>query len=283
MRWVLLLLTLFASQSFADTSLWRISKGSHTLFIGGTVHVLSKSDYPLPAAFDVAYKKSSKLVFETDIAGSQDPAFAQAMMQRMMFPDGRSLKDDLRPDVYQQLEIFSTAHGMPLAMLEKMRPAMVVLTLTFMELQRLGMADTGVDSYYFQRATTDQKLLGQLETNEEQLDFIANMGKGRENDFVSYSLRDLQKIKSVMLDIKSAWRSGDTKAMAALSMASMRRDFPKIYQQLLVDRNQNWLPKIESMLQDPGEELILVGALHLVGEEGVLRLLQDKGYQIEQW
>ena len=283
MRWCLIVLVLYVPQSFAETSLWRVSKDSHVLFIGGTVHVLSKDDYPLPAAFDVAYKEASKLVFETDIAGSQDPAFTQAMMQRMIFQNGRSLKDVLRPDIYQQLEEFSSAHGMPLAMLEKMRPAMVVLTLTFMELQRLGMADTGVDSYYFQRATADKKRLGQLESNAEQLDFIANMGKGRENDFVSYSLRDLQKIETVMRDIKSAWRSGDTKAMVALSMDSMRRDFPGIYQQLLVDRNQNWLPKIEAMLQDPGVELILVGALHLVGEEGVLQLLRERGYQIEQW
>lgn len=283
MRWCLLLLVLYATQAVAETSLWRVSKGSHALFIGGTIHVLSKSDYPLPAAFDAAYEKAATLVFETDIGGSQDPAFAQAMMQRMMLLDGRSLKDVLRPDIYQQLEAFTSARGMPLVMLEKMRPAMVVLTLTFMELQRLGMADTGVDSYYFQRAVADKKRLGQLESNAEQLDFIANMGKGRENDFVAYSLRDLQKMESVMRDLKSAWRSGDTKAMAALSMASMRRDFPRIYQQLLVDRNQNWLPKIEAMLQDPEVELILVGALHLVGEEGVLQLLRDRGYHIEQW
>jgi len=68
-----------------------------------------------------------------------------------------------------------------------------------------------------------------------------------------------------------------------LSLASMRQDFPQIYQQLLVERNQNWLPLIESMLNDPGTEMILVGALHLVGTEGVLHALREKGYRIEQW
>jgi uncharacterized protein YbaP (TraB family) len=278
-----MLLALFATQGFAETSLWRISKGTNELFIGGTIHVLSKSDYPLPAAFDVAYKKSSKLVFETDIGASQDPAFAQAMMQRMMFTDGQTLKDKLRPDVYQQLEKFSAERGMPMMMLENMRPAMVVLTLTFMELQRMGMAGTGVDSFYYQRATTDNKSVGHLEANTEQLNFIANMGKGREDDFVLYSLKDLRKSESVMADLKSTWRSGDHQKMVALSLAPMRQEFPKIYQQLLVDRNQNWLPKIETMLRDPGTEFVLVGALHLVGKEGVLQLLRDKGYHIEQW
>jgi len=283
MRWCLLLIALYAPQGFAETFLWRVSSGANELFIGGTVHVLSKTDYPLPAAFDAAYKKSSKLVFETDMDASQNPAFAQTMLQRMMFLDEQTLKGALRPDVYAELEKFSTARGVPLLMLEKMRPAMAVVTLTFMELQRLGMADEGVDNYYSQRAKTDKKELGYLESNEQQLDFITNMGKGRENDFVLYSLKDLQNIEDVMLNLKSAWRTGDPDKMAALSLVSMRQDFPKIYQQLLVERNQNWLPRIESMLNDPGTEMVLVGALHLVGEDGVLHALREKGYRIEQW
>ena len=283
MRWCLLLITLYTTQGLAETSLWRVSNGTNALFIGGTVHVLSKTDYPLPAAFDAAYKESSKLVFETDIGASENPAFAQTMLQRMMFTDEKNLKGVLRSDVYAQLEKFGAARGVPMAMLEKMRPVMAIMTLTFMELQRLGMADTGVDSYFYQRAQTDKKMLGYLESNEQQLDFITNMGKGRENDFVLYSLKDLNNVEEIMQKLKAAWRSGDNDELAALSLASMRQDFPQIYQQLLVERNQNWLPLIESMLSDPGTEMILVGALHLVGKEGVLHALREKGYRIEQW
>ncbi len=283
MRWCLLLITLYATQGFAETSLWRISNGANVLFIGGTVHVLSKTDYPLPAAFDAAYKKSSKLVFETDIGAGQNPVFAQTMLQRMMFTDEQNLKGVLRPDVYAQLEKFAAARGVPMVMLEKMRPVMAVMTLTLMELQRLGMADTGVDDYYHQRARTDKKIVGYLESNEQQLDFISNMAAGRENDFVLYSLKDLNNVEDIMQKLKAAWRSGDNDELAALSLASMRQDFPQIYQQLLVERNQNWFPLIESMLNDPGIEMILVGALHLVGKEGVLHALREKGYRIEQW
>jgi len=86
MRWCLLLITLYTTQGLAETSLWRVSNGTNALFIGGTVHVLSKTDYPLPAAFDAAYKESSKLVFETDIGASENPAFAQTMLQHAVFP-----------------------------------------------------------------------------------------------------------------------------------------------------------------------------------------------------
>ena len=285
MRWLLVSTSLFFFCSqwvLAETFLWRVSKGTNELYIGGTVHVLSASDYPLPAAYDVAFNNSSTVVFETDSEATETPAFGQALLSRMMYNDGRSLKDDLSRETYQQFEKFSIARGLPMAMFQQMRPTMAVLTLMVMELQRLGISETGVDAYYYQRAKEAKKTIEQLETPEEQLEFIVNLGKGREDDFVSYSLKDMQQLDTVMGELVSAWRKGDTAGMAALSLIEMRRDFPKIYQQLLVSRNQNWLPRIEAMINNPGTELVLVGALHLVGDEGILRMLRDRGYRLEQ-
>lgn len=282
MRWLVLLFSLYSTQAFAETSMWRVSNGTNELFIGGTVHVLSKSDYPLPAAFDHAFKKSSILVFETDIAATEDPAFAQSLLQRTMYSDGRKLKDELRPETYRQLETFCAARGYPIAMFRQTRPPMVVLTLMMLELQRLGIAGTGVDAYYFQKARAANKSIAALESSAEQLEFIVNLGKGREDDFVSYSLKDLQQLESVLREMISAWRNGDLAKMASISFEEMRQDFPEIYQQLLVNRNQNWLPRIESMLNNSETELVLVGTLHLVGEDGLLHLLRERGYDLEQ-
>lgn len=283
MRWFLVLLVLYSSQSFSETSLWRVSKGANALFIGGTIHVLRQADYPLPAAFDKAFSKSSRLIFETDIAATEDPAFGQQMMQRLMYPDGRKLQDGLSPNVYRQLEKFCTERGVPIVMFQQMRPPAAVVTLMMLELQRLGISTAGVDSHFYQRAKAEHKTVGELETAAEQLDFLATLGEGREDDFVRYSLKDMQQLETVMRDLTAAWRKGDQAKMAELSLDEMRSEFPGIYQQLLVNRNKNWLPRIESMLKDPGTEMVLVGALHLVGEDGVLQLLHQRGYQIEQW
>ena len=283
MRWFFLLLLLCSSQSFSQTSLWRVSDGVNTLFIGGTIHVLRETDFPLPAAFDDAFNQSSKLVFETDIAATEDPAFGQQMMQRLMYSDGRTLQTGLSPKTYQQLETFCTERGIPVLMFQQMRPPAAVLTLMMLELQRLGISNAGVDSHYFQRAQAEHKKIGELETAAEQLEFVTNIGKGREDDFVRYSLKDMQELEMVMGELTAAWREGDQKKMAALSLDEMRKEFPVMYRQLLVERNTNWLPRIESMLKDPGVELVLVGALHLVGEEGVLAMLRERGYRLEQW
>lgn len=282
MRWFLLILVLYAPQVFSETSLWRVSKGANSLFIGGTIHVLRKTDYPLPTAFDTAFTQSAKIIFETDIATTENPAFGQQMMQRLMYSDGRTLKDGLSQKVYQQLEKFCTERGVPIVMFQQMRPPIAVLTLMMLELQRLGISNVGVDSHYFQRARTEGKRVGELETAAEQLDFLAKLGEGREDDFVRYSLKDMAQLETVMRDLTAAWREGDQKKMAALSLEEMRTEFPDIYQQLLVGRNKNWLPRIESMLKDPGVELVLVGAMHLLGEDGVLELLRKRGYHLEQ-
>lgn len=282
MRWFLALLILYSPHCFSETFLWRVSNGEHSLFIGGTVHVLRKTDFPLPAAFDDAFDQSTKLIFETDIAATEDPVFSQQMMQRLMYSDGRTLKDGLSSEVYQQLEKFCIERGVPIEMFQQMRPPVAVLSLMMLELQRLGIFNTGVDSHYFHRAQVEQKIIGELETAAEQLDFLANLGKGREDDFVRYSLKDMQQLETVMYDLTAAWREGDQQKMAALSLDEMRKEFPNMYQQLLVKRNKNWLPRIESMLNDSGVELVLVGALHLVGEDGVLAMLRERGYQLEQ-
>lgn len=283
MRWFLLLLVLFSSQGFSETSLWRVSSGANVLFIGGTIHVLRAEDYPLPAAFDKAFNQSSKLIFETDIAATEDPAFGQQMMQRMMYADGKTLKDGLKPEVYAEFEEYCAKRGVPLAMFQQMRPPIAVITVMMLELQRLGISLAGVDSHYFKRAQVERKTIGELETAAEQLEFLVKLGEGRENDFVRYSLKDMQQLETVMRDLTQAWRDGDQVKMAELSLKDMRKEFPGIYKQLLVDRNNNWLPRIESMLKDSETEMVLVGALHLVGEDGVLQLLRKRGYKIEQW
>ncbi|MDT8384760.1 MAG: TraB/GumN family protein [Gammaproteobacteria bacterium] len=283
MRWLFLFVMLCSSAAFAETSLWRVSKGDHSLFIGGTIHVLRETDYPLPAAFDKAFAAATTLIFETDVAATEDPVFAQQMMQRLMYTDGRSLQDGLSPAVYRQLEKFCAERGVPIVMFQQMRPPAAALTLMMMELQRLGISNAGVDSHYYQRAQAEHKIIGELETPAEQLEFLAGLGEGREDDFVRYSLKDMQQLETVMRDLTEAWRTGDQAKMAQLSLDELRREFPLIYRQLLVERNNNWVPRIEALLNDPATELVLVGALHLVGNEGVLALLRQRGYKIEQW
>lgn len=276
-----LCLLVASASSFAASPVWKVSKGDQTLFLGGTVHVLSQSDYPLPDAFDKAYKQAKTLAFETDLLAAQTPEFSQQLMAKMMFNDGQTLKSALNAKTYQALEAHLSSRGVPIANMLQFKPSMMSITLTMIELQRLGMAGTGVDEYYFMKGQGDAKSVLTLETPAEQIDFLANLGQGQENEMIELSLKDAKEMPEMMGKLKTAWRVGDNKALAKVALDPWVKDFPQMYNDLIVKRNNNWLPLLEKMLKTPETELVLVGALHLVGDDGVLTLLKKKGYTIE--
>ena len=276
------LLLLLALPAHAQSPVWKVEKDANLMYIGGTMHLLTARDYPLPSAFETAYQRSGRLVFETDLAKMKSPQFQQYMLAELSYSDGRNLQQVLRADTYRSVAEFFTARGVPMASVENFKPGMVATMMAMVELQRLGLAGVGVDSYFNQRADKEQKAKGKLETAEEQISFIANMGIGREDEMLAYNLADLENLPALWESMNQAWRSGDMHALEEISASSLRDGFPEIYQALLVDRNNAWIPQIEAMSQTAEVEFVLVGALHLAGSDGLLAMLSRRGYKITQ-
>ena len=275
--------TIFTSATvFAESSVWVASKGSNQLYIGGTIHALTQDDYPLPKEFEQAYQSSDQLVFETNIDEASSPRFQVQMMEAMSYSNGKSLRGELSPGTYTALEKYCASKGVQLVLMEQLRPQMVILALLGVELQRMGMVSTGVDEHFHLRARQDNKPAKYLEPVSAQLDFLVNMGKGHEDQLILNTLRDLNSIDATMDDLKDAWRSGNETKFEQVALAPMKKDFPDLYQSLLVARNNAWLSHIENMLSTPDTEFVLVGALHMIGKDGVLQQLKERGYQIRQ-
>ena len=165
---------IYALPAYSNTPIWTVEKNGHQLIIGGTIHLLTPTDYPLPTAFQKAYEQSEQLVFESDIQKIQDPAFQLAMMNELIYTDGRNISSVLSKETYQALETYCASRGIPIAILMNFKPGMVAITLTMMELQRLGIMGTGVDAFFSAKALQDNKQLGQFETAEQQLSFISS-------------------------------------------------------------------------------------------------------------
>ena len=276
------LLSISAYAAIGGSSVWKVSNGQQEVYIGGTIHLLSDSDYPLPKAFDWAYAKADTLVFEVDISQTKTPQFGQMMMAASTYRDGRTLKQVLSPKVYRTLADFLSGRGGNIASLEPFKPGMLSVLLTLEELARLGQVGQGVDDFYNQKALSDKKGLVYLETIEQQLDFLANMGDGKEDEVILQTISDIKELETSMADLKSAWRKGDNQELMAVALAPWKDEFPKTYQSIVVDRNNAWMPEIEQMLKTPDVEYVLVGALHLVGPDGLLAQLRARGYRIEQ-
>jgi len=266
----------------AASSVWKVSNGETSLYLGGTVHVLTADDYPLSAEFDQAYALADTLVLETDMAKLESPQFQQFMLSQLSYPAGQNITQHLTPETYQLLAEFCQSRGIGMEVINNFKPSMISLMLTMVELQRLNFTGVGVDKYYNSKAVADAKTLGKLETAEQQLAFIAGLGKGKENELIRYSLEDIKTLPTFMQEMKIAWRNGDRQALVDLAITPLIKDFPDIYQSLLVQRNNNWLPQIKTMFDSNDTELVLVGALHLVGQDGLLQRLEAAGYKVTQ-
>jgi uncharacterized protein YbaP (TraB family) len=270
-----------SSQAFAETSLWKISKGDSRLFIGGTIHVLGMDDYPLPKEFEQAYKQSQIVVFETDMTAMIRPEAQKQLFQRVTYKPGKTLKDDLNAKTYKALLDYSSSVGLKIESLDRLKPPMVMITLLMAELKRLGIAETGVDQYFFNKAQVDGKTLSELENLQMHLTIIENMGKGHEDEMILGTIEEMKELPIIMGKMKKAWKTGNIEQLEKIGITPMITNYPSLYRQLLVKRNNAWVPQIEALLTTPEVEFVLVGALHLVATEGVISKLRSKGYQVE--
>jgi uncharacterized protein YbaP (TraB family) len=272
---------LMPSTSFSDP-VWKVTHEHNTVYVAGTIHTLTPADYPLPASFEIAYNDADILVLETDLAEMKAPEGQALLMKAILYSDARNLQSVLSPSVYQELANFLQSRGGDINRVAQFKPGMLSVLLTLEELKRLNQLGQGVDDFFDQRAQTDKKTRLFLETIEQQLGFLANMGEGQEDRFILYSIRELESLSDVMAQLKAAWRKGDNAMLETVGLKDWQDDFPTIYQNLLVRRNNAWIPQIEAMLNTSPTETVLVGALHLVGKEGVLQQLRDRGYKVEQ-
>jgi uncharacterized protein YbaP (TraB family) len=276
------LVALFATWASAGSSVWMVRKGNSVMYFGGTCHVLRESDFPLPPEFEKAYKASGVLVFETDIGKLRDPETQKRLLSRAMYGDGSTIDKHLSPRTYEELSSYCEANGIPLQALGRFRPSMLMVTLAVMELMKMGVTQQGVDQYFYDQALKDGKVVEGLETADEQIEYLVTMADGNEDDFVSYSLKDLKGIKENFDSIEHAWRTGDTKELDRIMIADLKTRWPKMYGKLIVERNRNWLRRIEGYRKTARTEFILVGVGHLVGPDGIIEALRKKGYRVNK-
>ncbi len=267
----------------AETALWKISKGSHHVLLGGTMHLLSPSDYPLPDEFEQAFREGAVLVLETDLAALSRPETQEIIRKKLIFDGGASLKDVVKPSTYRALRRFCRTRGLSIGAINVMKPALAVLTLTMNEMARLGQAGVGVEQHFLTKSQSAGKRVEGLESAETQIDALTAMDKDGQDKLILSTLEDLSKTPVYLETLKKAWRFGRLADLEKIRAEHLEKDFPAFNQSLLAERNNAWLPKIEAMLESPETEFILVGALHLAGTGGLLAKLKSRGYGVEYY
>jgi uncharacterized protein YbaP (TraB family) len=172
--------------------------------------------------------------------------------------------------------------GLPVEPLKRFKPWALALTLEAMEWQKAGFdADLGLDKHFYDLARTQGKQVQGLETLAFQISRFDGMSNDLQDRLLAQTLKELERTKAAFTAIADAWKAGDTATIEQLVLQDLKAE-PQMYDRLLVERNRTWLPMIEALFSRPRPAFVVVGAAHLVGPDGLLRMLASRGYEVAQ-
>ena len=277
----LLIVLLLSSQALAEKlPVWEIAGTSNRVMLMGSIHFLRASDYPLPAGMNAAYEQADQLYMEIDM-DALDPLASQGVLMSMGTSD-RPLSESLSADAYAEASRRATDLGVPLTLFEQFEPWFAALSITQLRMMQLGFDPSwGVETQFMSKARTDGKTISGLETLEQQLSFLDQLDASTQEQFLLQSLEDAAIIEQQVDSIVSAWRTGDGAALEALMLEDLNAA-PKLADALLVQRNRNWISQIIRLLDQPDNYLVIVGAMHLVGPDSVVTMLEERGLDVIQ-
>ena len=262
--------------------LWKVTAGDKVAYLAGSIHLLSADVYPLSAAFERAFAASPTLVEEIDLGEADSVAAAPALLRRGMYLDGRNFDASVSRETAALVSARLKETGMPVQMFQMMKPWMVMLTISALEAQKAGLeARFGLDKHFYDRAMAAGKTIVGLETLESQIDRLDTMPEALQEQLLRSTLSELETSRTNLKAIIAAWRRGDAAAIERTTLSDFTK-YPAAYRSLIVERNLNWIPQIQVCLTKTEPCLVVVGAAHLVGPDGLLALLQRKGYRLDQ-
>lgn len=273
--------TLNAQSRSAKSFLWKVESATGVLYLAGSVHALTADVYPLNPAFERAFEASDTLVEEIDLAEGDLLTLGPMLLTKGMYQDGRTFESVVSTEtaaaVTRRLN-----NPLALELIRTMKPWMVMLTLSALQMQQAGLdVNLGLDKYFFDKAKAAGKPLIGLETAESQIDRFDKMPERLQEQLLNSTLADLDAQSKELSTIIEAWQRGDATALERTLLAGFKA-YPAAYESLIAERNRNWMPQLEKCLARRTPCLVVVGAAHLVGPDGLLTLLSRRGYRIEQ-
>ena len=272
--------------------LWKVSDKDNAVYLLGSFHLLRPGDYPLSSDADAAFADAERVLFELSPEEMRSPALPQLMAQAAIRTDGKTLQQDLDAETWARVEAWGRTNqatlqqmGLSPQMLTVFEPWFIAVTISIVEMTKQGLdPKLGLDNHFMDQALAAGKPTGGLERAQEQIAVLDGMDATEQRQFLAESLQEAEKGAAETQRLHAAWRRGDAEELWNGMVADMRTQYPRLYQRINVDRNDAWVPKIRRILDQPGDDdaLVVVGALHLLGDDGVVEKLRARGYQVER-
>ena len=263
-------------------SLWELHGKHNTVYLLGSIHVLRASDYPLAPVVLEAYAHAGSVLMEIDLDEINSETVQSEMLASATLPDGKTLPEVLGKQRYDRAAALAHEIGVELSLFDQYAPWFAAEAISELQLTQLGFQpETGVEMYFMDRARGDGKSVAGLETAHDQISVFQNMSMDTQAEYLMTSLEQAHDLPKQVDSMVRAWQRGDTQWFETELKSDIGRD-PALYQSVLGSRNRKWVPKIEALLNDDKNYLVIVGTAHLAGQGSVIELLKKDGLVVTQ-
>lgn len=263
-------------------ALWTMSDEDTTLHLFGTVHILKPETEWRTDTFDAAFNAADKVVLEISLETDADElAVAQKMMAASVFDDGRTLSDVLTADQLKIVYDEAKKVGIPKAALDVQEPWAISLSMLNVQMMKDGFdPNSGVEKVLTAEGKAQGKTFVSLETPEFQIGVFDGMSMDAQVEMLIEGTQTMHLIDEQLSSLVNEWADGDVEGLGVVVANPDVTGSDEFYTKLFLERNQDWVPKIEALLDEPGTIMVAVGAGHLAGPDSVITMLEDKGYTL---
>ncbi len=281
-RAALAALALFAACAVqAEPALWRVSAGERTVWLFGSVHLLPEGGFAVDGTLADAFEDADRVCMEIDTDAADEAMQATVTLGRAVDPEGRDLFELLGSEADRVRDAAENA-GVPIDALAMFEPWFAGITVSVMALQSHGYdVQHGVEQVIQAEARKAGKSGCGLETLDGQLGMLDSLSPELQAEILLQAIEDAAEVETQVEPMITAWRDGDTAGLER-SLEDDFRDYPELAEMLIYQRNERWADQVKAMMDGDEDVLLVVGAMHLVGERGLPALLEARGLRVER-
>ena len=265
----------------AQSMLWSMEKDGVKIFLLGSIHAANEDMYPLPTALYTAYDESDTIGVEIDILNIDQAGLQKLVMDKGIYKDGNTIDAHISPETLAKTKEVLLELGLPFGVLNTYKPWMIGIAISQVKVSKSGMDPSlGIDLHFLQKATGDKKKIVELEGSEFQIELFAGLSDKEQEDFLLSTLISDDTAEDVLKRLRHAWKTGDLELLENIVKESVK-DSPELkdfYDKLIGKRNINMKNTMIEYASEGGRFFFIVGAAHLIGEDGIIALMEKEGF-----
>jgi len=279
-----------AQQNGSKGILYEVKGGDNEVYLFGSLHYGYENMYPLDDAVYEAFEAADVLGMELDMEELTEAEISDEFAEQGMLEDGTQMSDHVPEEVFDQIVEEVEVFGITEADLNLFAPWFGRELLTELLFEEIEYSpEYGIESYFMEKAE-DMEVIG-LETVKDQLEPNHLLSEKSQILQLENTIEEVQDVESTQEELEkmiAGWKAGERENLEEIRVESIEEaeteSLEEYHRAMYDERDVQMAAEIETLLEN-GEDktyFITVGSLHLVGDNSIVELLKEEGFQVEK-